>query len=574
MDVDLASILPVFLADSEEGLGTMEEALIALESRPDDAEAVAEIFRVVHTLKGDAGSLGFTALAELAHHLEDLLAELRDDRLGATGAVVNLLLRATDALRGLLAAAAQGADQLAPEHRALVAELEAATAGADAGGASDAGDGRSAPRERPETGPAPGDSPARRHLRTTLRVGLDKLDRLLDLAGEIAVADGRLARLLAEPTAPRSAVREAHREVDLLHQDLQEAVMTLRMVPVGPTFRRFLRTVRDLARELGKEAELVLAEGGEVEVDSSVLQTLREPLLHLLRNAVDHGIESPAARRAAGKRPCGRIALAARHEAGAIVIELTDDGAGLDRERILARARAQGVVADGADLAGRDVDQLIFAPGLSTLEAATELSGRGVGLDVVRRGVAALRGSVEVASRRGEGTTLTLRLPLTLAVIDAFLLEAAGETYAVALDSVLEVVELPAAAEGRRSGHGVFRLRDDTLPYLRLREVFRLDGAPPRREIAVVVRGDAGRPAGLVVDSLLGQGQMVIKPLAPLVRGMPGLAASAILGSGRVAFVLDVAGILRLAGAAGEPGVAAAAGGAAGRTDFGRGGPG
>lgn len=553
MEFDMESILPVFLADSEDGLTTMEEALVALESRPDDAEAVGEIFRVVHTLKGDAGSLGFTGLATLAHHLEDLLDELREGRRRVDTPGVSLLLRATDVLRDQLTAAARGSCELAPAHRALLAEIVAAVG--ERLPAAAARPGRAAAESPVDRD----DSPARRHLRSTVRVGLDKLDRLLDLTGEIAVTRGRLQRLLADPASPRAALAAAHLEVDAMHHELQELVMALRMVPVGPTFRRYLRTVRDLARELGKEAELVIAEGAEVEVDSSALQALREPLLHMLRNAVDHGIETPEVRRAAGKEPCGRITLTTRHQAGSIVIELADDGAGLDRRRILARARDLGLIAAGEELADRDVDQLIFAPGLSTTRGApTELSGRGVGMDVVGRTVAALRGGIEVVSRPGRGTTVALRLPLTLAIVDALLLGLAGETYAVPLEAVVELVELPAAGDRRGDAEGLFRLRDDTLPYVRLRHLFRLDGEPPRREYAVVVQTAGGGRAGLVVDALQGQGQTVIKPLAPLFRGVPGLAASAILGNGRAVFVLDVEGLLRLAR---SPAVESAAGG-------------
>lgn len=547
MDLDLSAIVPVFLADSEEGLAAMEEALVALEARPGDAEALGEIFRAVHTLKGDGGSLGFTALAELAHHLEDLLAELRDGRRAVGGAVVSLLLRATDALRSLLAAGARGRHVLGRNQRALLAEVQAALAvpATPVTPVTPVTPTPPAAESRPRPAREGGESAARRHLRHTLRVGVDKLDRLLDLIGEIAVARGRLGRQLADPATPRAAVAEAFHQADALHQDLQDLVQALRMVPVGPSFRRHLRTVRDLAGDRGKRAELEI-EGGEVEVDNSVLQMLRDPLIHLLRNAIDHGIETPEARRAAGKDEVGRITLAARYQAGGLAVTLADDGAGLDRKRILASGRALGLVAAGAEPSDRELDQLIFAPGLSTAAAADALSGRGVGMDVVRRNVAALRGSVEIASRPGEGTLVTLRLPLTLTLIDALFVGLGGDVYVIPLEAAIEFVDLPRNGSRREAG-GVFRLRDEVVPFVRLRDLLRVGGPPAARESVVVVRGDEGL-AGLVVDALVGQGQTVIKPLSRLFHGVPGLSASAILADGRVAFVLDVPGLLQLAG--------------------------
>lgn len=321
--------------------------------------------------------------------------------------------------------------------------------------------------------------------------------------------------------------------------------MKLRLVPVGPTFRRYRRTVRDLARAQGKRARLSIA-GEEVEVDAKVIEHLRDPITHMVRNALDHGIEAPELRQAAGKDPCGLLKLEAWHEAASIVIELSDDGAGLDRERILERARDAGIVADAGAMTKQEVADLVFEPRFSTAEAVAELSGRGVGMDVVRRDIEALRGSVALASRSGEGTTITVRLPLTLAILDGLTVGVAGETFFIPLETVVESVELPPE-EGQEEGRGVLNLRGEDLPYLRLRHLFGLEGASPRRENVVVVESARGRRAGLVVDALHGQSQAVIKPLAKLFRGLPGISGSTILGSGRVALILDVPGLLRRA---------------------------
>ena len=393
-------------------------------------------------------------------------------------------------------------------------------------------------REGPDEGPLhPGDAASR-----TLRVNVDTLDRLLDLTGEIAVSRGRLREALdGEARGSGGDAAEIHREADRLHADLQELVMRARMEPLGPTFRRFVRAVRDLAASLGKSARLAI-EGEDVEVDVKVIEHVRDPLTHLVRNALSHGLETPAERAGRGKDPCGLLRLRAYRELGGIVIQVEDDGRGLSSERIAERARAQGLVADPSSLGEADLQRLIFEPGFSTAAEVTEVSGRGVGLDVVRRNVEALRGSVSVASRPGIGTTFTLRLPLSLAIVPGFTVRAAGETYIVPLEAVLECLELPPSGLRGPEGSGVLSLRGEPLPCRRLRQRFRLLGEAAPREYVVVIQ-HAGQRIGLVVDALLGESQTVLKPLGLMFRGLPGIAGSAILGSGRVALVLDLPGL-------------------------------
>lgn len=521
MEIDIQEVLAIFTEETAEGLQAMEEAVVALEARPRDRAAIDTVFRVTHTLKGNAGSLGYPAVADFAHVLEDLLDRIRKGQLEVTPPLVSLLLRAVDALRQMVPEAVAGAAELQPAHRDLLALLRS---------------GHAAPAAAPAAA-----APAEPEHEATLRVGLDKLDRLLNLTGEIAIAQGRLQSALLPVAGLAGGAVEAQQEAARLFADLQELVMKARMVPLGPTFHRHVRSVRDLAVSHGKLARLVI-EGEDVEVDTSVVEHIRDPLTHMIRNAIDHGLEPPEVRQKLGKDPCGQLTLRARHDSGSLLIELHDDGAGLDRERILARGRAQGLVAEGAQPSDAEVFRLIFEPGFSTAETVSDLSGRGVGLDVVRRNVEALRGSVSVSSRAGAGTTLSLRLPLTLAIIEGLNVSLGPDTFVLPLDAVIECLELPR--ERSESGdRGVLSLRGESLPYLRLRDRFEVPGQPPGREQVVVVRHEGGR-AGLVVDAVLGESQTVIKPLGRMFQGLPGISGASILGDGRVALILDAARLL------------------------------
>jgi two-component system chemotaxis sensor kinase CheA len=540
MNFDDEAIFRTFLEESEEGLSAIEESIIALEAGTEPAGALQSMFRSAHTLKGNALNLDLPDVAEVAHVLEDVLGQMREGALETSAALATLLLRAVDTLRLLVSQATLGgaAGSKTPEHAAVLEALRRVAAGEALETAPAAAAGTAEPRT---IGSAAYDSRGR-----TLRVNIDTLDRLLNLTGEIAVARARVQLTLerSDPAALRAAL-EAHHEADRLHADLQELVMNARMVAIGPTFRLYRRAVRDIASSLAKEARLVI-EGEDVEVDTRIVEHLRDPLTHMIRNALDHGIESPAVRRARGKDPCGRIRLAARHEAGRIVVEVADDGAGLDSQRIVARAIAQGLTTEEAahSLDARDIQKLIFAPGFSTAESITELSGRGVGLDVVRRNIEAVRGTIALDSRAGEGTTMTLRLPLTVAIVPGFAVAVGDETYVLPLDAVLECLELPADPSRRSEPAGVLNLRGQPMPYLRLRDRLECGGAPPEREHVVVVQHDGGT-AGLTVDALLGERQTVLKPLGRVLGDVPGIAGAAVLGGGRVGLVLDIAGLFQ-----------------------------
>jgi two-component system chemotaxis sensor kinase CheA len=532
MEFDRDTIVQMFLVEAEEHLAAMEESLLALESHPDDPELLGAVFRGAHTVKGNAGSLGFVDVADFAHGVEDLLARLRSGEVSVTAERVTLLLQCVDALRQRIPDAALGMDAARMRHQKLLERLAAHTEGRADTANAPAPERRLRPRRQRE------DLPDRVH---TLRVDIGRLDRMLDLASEIAIARGRTSALLAG--GGQRDVLESHRETDRLFFDLQQLILQARMVPLGPAFRPYARTVRDVAVAHGKQARLVI-EGEDVEVDATVVNHLRDPLTHMIRNALDHGIETPAVRRGRGKDPCGTIRLRAVRQGGHIVIEVGDDGAGLDRQRVAERARRQGLIEDESRLGDQDVHRLVFESGFSTAEEVTDLSGRGLGLDVVRRNIQALRGSVSLTSEPGRGATFTIRLPLTLAIIDGFALRVEDETFVLPMDAVVECLELPAEEAARSLGRGVLNLRGSVLPYLCLRDHFGVVGPRPARQNVVVVRYDGGR-AGLAVDDLSGEQQTVVKPLGALFRDVPGIAGSAILGTGRVALILDVPVLLR-----------------------------
>ena len=339
-----------------------------------------------------------------------------------------------------------------------------------------------------------------------------------------------------------SEIVAVHRETERLYLDLQEQVLSIRMVPVGPVFRQLGRIIRDAAKSHGKEARLEII-GDDVEIDTTVVEHLKDALLHMVRNAVDHGIESPDARKAAAKQACGVITLSAAHSAGNIFIEVSDDGAGLDRRRIAEKARALGLMSESDRFSDDELFGLIFEAGFSTAQTITDLSGRGVGMDVVRRKIEALRGTVHVSSKEGVGTTISIRLPLTLAILEGFSVSCADETFVIPLEYVKECIDLPARTEHESD---IVNLRGKALPYVRLRELFGLPTSKADRQSIVIV-SSGGVEAGVAVDGLLGATQAVIKPLAKIFRDIPEISGSTILGDGRVGLILDVPGLIRQA---------------------------
>ena len=376
-----------------------------------------------------------------------------------------------------------------------------------------------------------------------IRVQADKLDQLINLVGEMVIA-GAAASLLAQRTRD-PALHEATSTLSRLVEEIRDSALQLRMVQIGETFSRFNRVVRDVSKEIGKDIGLAIG-GAETELDKSVVEKIGDPLMHLVRNSMDHGIEKAEIRRQRGKPAKGTVHLNAYHESGSIVVEVGDDGGGLNRARILSKALEKGLVTANQTLSDQEVYGLIFEAGFSTAEAVTNLSGRGVGMDVVRRNIEALRGTVEIDSREGIGTTVKIRLPLTLAIIDGFLLGVGSASYVVPLDMVMECIELSEAERRETRESNYINLRGTVLPFIRLRDIFRERGKTNRRENIVVVQY-AGQKAGLVVDELMGEFQTVIKPLGKLFGNLKGVSGSTILGSGEVALILDVPALIQRA---------------------------
>jgi two-component system chemotaxis sensor kinase CheA len=538
MDFDREKIIAAFVAESEEGLERTEQYLIAAETDPGNTELLDEMFRVAHTIKGNASALDFPELAGFAHVMEDLLEALRKHEIAISRELISLLLTGVDALRLLVPAAAEGSDRLSLAHQRLkkaIARYASSSVGSPPADQSF--------HDRPSPPAVPGSVPSGGTRNRTLRVDIEKLDQMLNLTGEIAIAQGRLRRMIEELKTEEGRIfLEMQREVERLQKNLQEQVMGVRLVSVGPLFQQFARSVRDISQSHNKLARLEIV-GADVEVDTRVLEHLKDPLLHMIRNAVDHGVETPQARRAAGKSPCGMLKLTAFHKGGSIVIQLSDDGAGFNRQRILAKAKALNLLDDGEKVTDQELFNLVFKAGFTTAVEVTDLSGRGVGMDVVRRNIELLRGNIEIHSTAGQGTTITIRLPLTLAIIEGFSVVANHETYVIPLEMISECLELPID-QISSDKVGVINLRGEPLPYIRLREVFGTPSQLPIRENVVVIHREGGY-AGIAVEKLLGECQAIIKPLNRIFRNVTGVSGSTILDDGRVALILDTSALLR-----------------------------
>jgi two-component system chemotaxis sensor kinase CheA len=375
---------------------------------------------------------------------------------------------------------------------------------------------------------------------STIRVPAERLDEMMDRVGELVIAQARLTQLAAAGGGTKGVAEEIER----LTSALRDAMMGIRMVPIGSLFGHFRRLVHDVSRDLGKEINLTTA-GEETELDKTMIERLTDPLVHVIRNAADHGLEDAEARIAAGKPAAGHISLVARHAGAEVLISVSDDGRGLDAKRIRAKAEENGLIAAGAVLSEAELHQLIFQPGFSTAKEVSSLSGRGVGLDVVKRTIEGMRGSVDVATRPGQGTDITLRLPLTLAIIEGLLVRVADARYVIPLTAVEECVELSAADDLRSKGRSFLNIRGDLVPFLRLRELFDEPGEPDAHQKVVIVAA-ADTRVGLVVDQIIGSHQTVIKSLSKLHADVPSFSGATILGDGAVALILDVLHLIAL----------------------------
>jgi two-component system, chemotaxis family, sensor kinase CheA len=568
-------VLSEFLTECFEGLAALDAELLGLERRPDDPDRIASIFRIVHTIKGTCGFLGLPRLERVAHAAENVLGGLREGRIEATPAVVSAILASLDRIRLILDGLAANQAEPAGEDGELLSLLERAAAPdpgrangtadplpavvaqadgapAPAGAAGEpAPDDVTAPRAAAAAeGPGvPGDNGTAESVSAqTLRVRLDLLEQLMTLAGELVLTRNQLLRGGREGPAGELAA-PLHR-LNHITAELQETVMRTRMQPISSAWSRLPRLARDLGLELGKQVDLQL-HGGETELDREMLEVIKDPLLHVVRNAIDHGIEPPAERRARGKPERGTLRLAASHEGGHIALRVADDGRGLDTEAIRAKALALGLAGEAelAAMAPEQVHRFIFHPGFSTARQVSSVSGRGVGMDVVRANVERIGGSLELASEPGRGTGLTVKIPLTLAIVSVLVVGAGGQRFGI---PQLDVVELVRAGGGTghrieaADGAPILRLRDRLLPLLSLAQALGLPAEPvdPARAAHVVVARLGARPVGLLVDRVFDTEEIVIKPLAPILRDLRVFSGTTILGDAGVIMILDLHALL------------------------------
>lgn len=531
-----------FVTEALEHLETADAQLLALETRPTDNDSVGSLFRAFHTIKGVAGCLGLTTINRLAHEAENILDKARNQELAIAGPVLEALFGSSDLLKRLIGCVASGASD-APLQAATQAQIERLVRVAQA------------PHEatlvasEPVASPEATSSASKTQTPETLKVDRVRLDRLVDMIGELVIAESMVQQELTRSTKAIASGSRSLSQLNKITRNLQELSLALRMVPVRSTFQKMARVVRDLSKKLQKPIDLHLS-GEDTELDKTVVDQIGDPLMHMVRNAVDHGIERTSAERvAAGKPANGQVHLRAFHQGGNIYIEIEDDGKGLNRERILAKARERGLISEDAALSDKEVAELIFAPGFSTAEAVTDVSGRGVGMDVVRRNVEALRGAVEIRSKAGQGTCLSMRLPLTLAIIDGMVVRIDQERYIVPTLSIVELLCPRADAICTvQERNEYFTLRERQLPLVRVSQLLqqRTTKNAASQGIIVVVE-DAGHMAGLLVDEVLGQQQVVIKSLGHSLEGQPGVSGGAVMPDGRVGLILDIHGLLGLA---------------------------
>jgi two-component system, chemotaxis family, sensor kinase CheA len=599
-----SDIVKDFLVESYENLDRLDRDLVGLEKNPQDREALAGVFRTIHTIKGTCGFLGFGNLEKVAHVGENLLTRLRDGHLKLNPEITTALLGMVDAVRQMLKqieSSGKDGDSDYPDLRERLTQLQQAGAVTSPKAAATAGSEKAAeapgtPEPKAEAGSAtatiaaatsgkpqksetrhaneiPQPAPSRvaedgegqptaltpstqaSASESTVRVQVGLLDKVMTLVGELVLSRNQVLQFAGRMRDP--VFLAATQRLNLITTELQEGVMKTRMQPIGNIWGQFPRTVRDVAMGCGKQVEIEM-EGKETELDKTIIEAIKDPLTHLVRNSVDHGIELPAERVKKGKDPTGRLKLHAFHEGGQVNIEISDDGAGLNEQKIRAKAVERGIVSaeQAARMTEHEIFNLIFLPGFSTAEKVTNVSGRGVGMDVVKTNVERIGGSVDVKSVAGQGTTVRVKIPLTLAIIPALVVTCGGDRYAIPQLSLLELVRLEAdkVAKGIELVHGapVYRLRGRLLPLVYLERELQLStdanaagGGDGAVNIVVLQAGD--RQFGLVVDQINDSEEIVVKPLRKQLKTIKTFAGSSIMGDGKIALILDVLGLAQRA---------------------------
>ena len=560
---DMQELVQDFLVETNEIIENLDHDLVELESNQNDLELLNKIFRGAHTMKGSSSFLGFNKLAELTHHAEDILNKLRKGEMVVTREIMDTLLEFVDKTKQIISDIENGTDTT--DCSSVIEDLKLASEGkltSKTKNNKSASQAAAPAVQVPATAPKPQTAPKQEapkvvHQATsveqTIRVDVSRLDSLVNLVGELVLSRNMLSQIAGElenKFENEYLVEQllvATNAIGMNTTELQLAIMKTRMIAIGKVFNKFPRVVRDIARDTGKEIELIIS-GEETELDKQVIESIGDPLLHMIRNSCDHGVETPDVRLAKGKPRMGTVNLSAYHEGNHVVIEIKDDGAGMDPDKIKRKAIEKGVITvdEANSMDDKQAFALIFKPGFSTAEKITNISGRGVGMDVVRTNIEKLNGIITIDSKIDEGSTFYLKLPLTLAIIQALLVEVAGETFAIPLASVVETVRITNEEIHSFEGSEVLKLRDRVLSLIRLDEAFALDELE-QDEIYVVVVALAEKQLGLIVDKLIGQEEIVIKSLGDYLGGNPGIAGATITGDGRVRLILDVAGVIEVA---------------------------
>ena len=549
---EMDDIINDFLVEATESLEQLDQKFIDLEKQPNDTALLNDIFRSIHTIKGAAGFLGFQQMVDITHCTEDVLNKLRKGEMKVSSGIMDTILKSVDLIKLILNNIKERnnrEEDLKPTIALLTEILEGRFKEDEPGEASQAS-GKTGESEDEHRQARPEEVGVAREQ--SIRVDIERLDSVLNLAGELVLSRNRLMRLggkfsdSAQDSDLHTHVNEAIAQLDLVTTDLQLAVMKMRMQPIAKVFNKFPRMVRDLARQMDKEVELHIS-GEETELDKTVIEEIGDPLVHIVRNAIDHGMEMPAEREAKGKPRCGRVELKAYQEGRNIVVSVSDDGKGMDPEALKRSAVEKGLMlAEEAEKLSRsDAFNIIFIPGFSTAKAVSSISGRGVGMDVVKTNISRINGTITIDSEVGKGTRITFRLPLTLAIIQALTVEAGGEVYGIPLSNVTENIRVTAEEIRTVEGREVINIRDRIYPVVRLGSLVDGKSGSDRAEWKyIVIIGIGEKHFGILVDRLHGQEEIVMKSMGEYLKGTEGVAGACITGDGNVILILDMAGLL------------------------------
>jgi len=564
-------VIREFIVESYENLSRLDQELVELEKRPKDTELLTSIFRTIHTIKGTCGFLAFSTLEKITHQAESLLSRLRDGQCELDSHIVSLILETVDATRKVLASIEASSEEGPEQFGDLTERLRAAVNAVDGKQSSpspqplaESGSAKSAPKTEnsesftgaAEAARAESDSTKSSAIAdANIRVGVGLLDNLMDLVGELVLARNQILQFNSEREDP--ALNATAQRLNLITSELQEGVMKTRMQPIGMIWNKLPRVVRDMAQALGKQIELEM-DGAETELDRTIIEAIKDPLVHLVRNSCDHGIESPEARSSAGKPAGGKLLLRAYHEGGQVNIEISDDGAGIDVESVRRKAIEKGMLRpeQAEKLSDRETLNLIFQPGFSTAQKITTVSGRGVGMDVVKSHIEKIGGVVDIASQPGQGTTVKLKIPLTLAIIPGLVITSGGERFVIPQVSLLELIRLESDSSEKRIEHvhgtPVYRRRGTLLPIAYLNRILDLTSRTQADATNIIVLQAEDCQFGLVVDGINDTQEIVVKPLSKQLKGLSIYAGSTIMGDGRVALILDVLGVGQRSGVLSE----------------------